>query len=103
MAGFVSAFAFTDAGRAEIGIEVLRPEDMGRGLAREALAAWTAHLGRQGRTEAEAWVHPDNRRSMRLFAAAGFRDAGVIRDPQEPERTFRLWRLPLAGDVAEAG
>lgn len=90
--GLLSAFGFKASGASEIGIELLHPRWMQQGYGREALEAWSAHLHQQGRTRQTAWVHPGNTPSLRLFAAAGFKDVGSVRDVQVPEWTFRVFR-----------
>jgi GNAT superfamily N-acetyltransferase len=72
-----------DGVRVEIGPRVrytyklhVRPSERGRGVGRELLARG-AQLGpRRGRTLDLSFVAPDNRPSLRAFAAAGWRRAG---------------------------
>ncbi len=91
--GLLSAFGFGASGECEIGIELLNPRWMRRGYGREALVAWTEYLRAQGRERMQAWVHPGNLPSLGLFAASGFRDVGRVRDVEQPDWTFRVFKM----------
>jgi RimJ/RimL family protein N-acetyltransferase len=56
----------------------LRPEVWGRGLARRSLVLVRDFLLASGETSVVLCTHPENERSQRVAARAGFRPAGEI-------------------------
>lgn len=55
---------------------LVRPEERGRGVGRELLSRGAQLVARRGRDLDLSFVAPDNRASLRAFAAAGWHRAG---------------------------
>lgn len=89
LVGTLKAFDFNpERTRCEIGIEILDHGDYGRGLGSEGLRHFLALLKDQGLITVFGLIHPDNARSRRFFARAGFRETGRVLDAQDPGMVF---------------
>ena len=76
-------------------------EHRGRGTAVRAVRMLVAYaFGELGLSRVEAYVHPDNTRSLRVATRAGLRREGLVRgrDPFHGERGDRVLLGRLAGD-----
>lgn len=81
--GFVKAFDFdlVDRKTCECGIEIFQPEDYGKGYGSEALSLFLGYLKNTYPLESVfGLIHPDNKRSLRLFAKLRFESEGLVPD-----------------------
>jgi RimJ/RimL family protein N-acetyltransferase len=93
--GFVKAFDF-NRDTCECGIEVFDPQDYGQGYATEALGLFLAGLKQRPELRhVVGLIHPDNQRSLRLFAKLGFVHTGQWADPEVQEHVFERFSYIL--------
>jgi ribosomal-protein-alanine N-acetyltransferase len=93
-AGFILARVI--AGEAEILTLAVAPEQRRQGIARSLLEEALAEAGRRGATEIFLEVAENNAAARRLYASAGFVQAGVRRDYYGPGASALLLRRNLA-------
>lgn len=93
--GFVKAFCFTEQA-CECGIEILSPDNYGKGYASRALALFITYLKTQypSLQNVNALIHPQNTRSLRLFEKLGFESEGQVSE-DEPWMIFEKMSLKL--------
>lgn len=73
---------------------------LGRGLGTAMVAQFTAQLFRDPAvTEIRVDPHPDNRRAIRCYEKAGFREWGLISTPDGPAIMMVLYRSGLRGQA----
>ncbi len=86
--GFVKAFDFS-VQACECGIEILEPEDYGKGYASEAMQLFLLFLRQKHQLKTVmGLIHPQNKRSIGLFEKLNFKPDGLWQDSEAPEQVF---------------